>query len=203
VFVTGFDTVFNNFSFTDNVYNPATGGFTQQTVYIKTETYGVEVEGNVRPVRWFDFAASATFQKPEFGSFHITQNVSGAPVPFNFTGNRLLRVPETAFRVIPGFNLLENRLRVQFPIEYYGDRYADAGNTVKLPSYRVFNVGVRYDVNRQLTLHLNGDNLDNEIGLTEGNPRTGQFLSGDAGARFYLARPILGRNWRASVAYRF
>ena len=203
VFVTAFDTIFDNFSFTDNVYNPATGGFTQQTVFIKTETYGLEIEGSVRPTRWFDFAASATLQKPEFGSFHITQNVSGSPVAFNWTGNRLLRVPETALRVIPGFNFLENRLRVQLPLEYYGDRYADAANSVKLPSYRVFNVGVRYDVNRQLSLYFNGDNLDNEIGLTEGNPRSGQFLSGDAGSRFYLARPILGRNFRASLMYRF
>jgi outer membrane receptor protein involved in Fe transport len=124
-------------------------------------------------------------------------------VPFDFTGKRLLRVPEVAFRVIPGFNFLENRLRVQFPIEYYGDRYADAANTVKLPSYHVFNIGVRYDVNRRVSIHLNGENLDNEIGLTEGNPRSGQFFSGDAGARFYLARPILGRSFRGAIAYRF
>jgi outer membrane receptor protein involved in Fe transport len=203
VFVTAFRTNFDNFSFTDNVYNPATGGFTQQTIYVKTEATGVEVEGNVRPTRWFDFAATATYQKPEFGAFNITQNVNGAPVAFNFTGNQLLRVPELSFRVIPGFNLLGNRLRVQFPVEYYGDRFADAANSVKLPSYRVFNAAVRFDVNRQLSVHANVENIDNEIGLTEGNPRSGQFLSGDAGARYYLARPILGRNTRVAVTYRF
>lgn len=203
VFVTAFRTTFDNFSFTDNVYNPSTGGFTQRTVFIKTETDGVEVEGNIRPARWFDLAATATFQRPEFGDFNITQNVNGVPVAFNFTGNRLLRVPEISFRVIPGFNLLGNRLRLQFPIEYYGDRYADAANSVKLPSYRVFNAAIRYDVNRQFSVHVNAENLDNEIGLTEGNPRSGQFLSGDAGARYYLARPILGRNFRAAVTYRF
>jgi outer membrane receptor protein involved in Fe transport len=203
VFVTAFRTEFDNLGQTDNVYNPATGGFTQRTVFVGTKTDGLEIEGNVRPVRWFDFAASATFQKPEWRNFRITQNVNGQPVPFDFTGKRLLRVPEVAFRVIPGFNFLENRLRVQFPIEYYGDRYADAANTVKLPSYHVFNIGVRYDVNRRVSIHLNGENLDNEIGLTEGNPRSGQFFSGDAGARFYLARPILGRSFRGAIAYRF
>jgi outer membrane receptor protein involved in Fe transport len=203
VFVTGFRTTFDNFSITDTVYNPATGGFTQQTVYIKTKATGVEVEGNIRPVRWFDLGATATYQKPEFGRFHFTQNVNNVPVAFDFTGNRLLRVPDISFRVIPGFNLLGNRLRLQFPIEYYGPRYADTANTVKLPSYRVFNAGVRYDVTRQISLHLNAENLDNEIGLTEGNPRSGQFLSGDAGSRFYLARPILGRSFRGAMTYRF
>jgi hypothetical protein len=31
----------------------------------------------------------------------------------------------------------------------------------------------------------------------------GQFISGDAGARYYLARPILGTSWRAALTYRF
>jgi catecholate siderophore receptor len=203
VFVTAFRTTFDNFSFTDTVFNPATGGFTMQTVYIKTETDGLEIEGNVRPTRWFDVGVSATFQKPEFGNFNITQNVNGTPVAFNFTGNQLLRVPEVSFRVVPGFNLLNNRLRIQFPIEYYGDRFADAANSVSLPSYRVFNAGVRYDVTRQLSVYVNVENIDNEIGLTEGNPRSGQFLSGDAGARYYLARPILGRSVRGAVTFRF
>jgi hypothetical protein len=48
-----------------------------------------------------------------------------------------------------------------------------------------------------------GVNLTNEIGLTEGNPRAGQFISGDAGARYYLARPVLGQSWRAAVTMRF
>jgi DNA-binding NarL/FixJ family response regulator len=78
-----------------------------------------------------------------------------------------VRVPEMSVRVIPGFNLLGNRLRVQFPIEYYGDRYADAANSVKLPSYRVFNAALRFDLSRAVTFHVNVDNIDNEIGLTE------------------------------------
>ena len=67
----------------------------------------------------------------------------------------------------------------------------------------VFSAALRYDVNRAVTLHVNVDNIDNEIGLTEGNPRSGQFQSGDAGARYYIARPILGRSFRGAVTYRF
>ncbi len=203
VFVTAFRTTFDNFSFTDTVFDPNTGGFTMRTVFIKTETDGVEIEGNIRPAPWFDVSATATFQRAEFGDFRITQNVNGQPVPFDFTGNQLLRVPEISFRVVPGFNLLGTRLRIQFPIEYYSDRYADAANSVELPSYYVFNAALRYEINSQLTLHANIDNIDNSIGLTEGNPRSGQFQSGDAGARYYLARPILGRSYRAALTYRF
>jgi hypothetical protein len=55
----------------------------------------------------------------------------------------------------------------------------------------------------QISLYANGENLTNEIGLTEGNPRSGQFVSGEAGARYILARPILGRTLRAAITYRF
>ncbi len=42
--------------------------------------------------------------------------------------------PTTAAPAAGGrFNLLGNRLRVQLPVEYYGDRFADAANSVKLP----------------------------------------------------------------------
>jgi hypothetical protein len=54
-----------------------------------------------------------------------------------------------------------------------------------------------------MAVSLAGVNLTNVIGLTEGNPRAGQFVSGDAGARYYLARPILGTSWRAALTYRF
>ena len=144
-----------------------------------------------------------TYSKGSGGDFRFTQVVNNTPVPLDFTGNQLVRVPEISFRVIPGFNLLGNRLRVQFPIEYYGDRFADAANSVKLPSYRVFSAALRFDLSRALTFHVNVDNIDNEIGLTEGNPRTGQFQSGDAGARYYIARPILGRSYRAALTYHF
>ena len=203
VFLTAFRTEYKNFGFGDTTFDPATGGFTMRTLYTSTKAKGFELEGNIRPVQWFDMNASATWQEPEFGDFRFTQLVNNAPVALNFTGNRLVRVPEVSLRVIPGFNLLGNRLRLQFPVEYYGDRYADAANSVKLPSYRVFSAALRYDLNRAITLHVNVDNIDNEIGLTEGNPRTGQFLSGDAGARYYIARPILGRSYRGAVTYRF
>jgi len=37
----------------------------------------------------------------------------------------------------------------------------------------------------------------------EGDPRAGPFISGEAGARYYLARPELGRAFRVAVLYRF
>jgi catecholate siderophore receptor len=203
LFATMFYTKYNNFGFSELVFDQATGGFVSRTEYTTTKTYGLEFEGTWRALDWFDLSASATWQQPEFGDFKVTQLSNGVPVVADYTGNQLLRVPEVSLRVIPGFNLMGKKLRLQFPVEYYGDRYSDAANTVKLPGYLVFNGSLRYDINRSFTLYVNVDNIDNEIGLTEGNPRTGQFQSGDAGARYFIARPILGRSYRAALTYRF
>jgi hypothetical protein len=67
----------------------------------------------------------------------------------------------------------------------------------------VVNLNLRWNVTDSVAFSVAGANLTNEIGLTEGNPRAGQFISGDAGARYYLARPVLGQSWRAAVTVRF
>lgn len=72
-----------------------------------------------------------------------------------------------------------------------------------IPDYFLLNAQVRFNVTDAVTIYGYATNLTNEIGLTEGNPRAGQFISGEANAQFYLARPELGRTFRAAVLYRF
>ena len=203
LFLTGFYTKFSGVRFTDTRFDPVTGAITMITEFADTATRGIEAEGVVRPVKFFDVTFNATYQDAKFKNFEFTERVSGAPVERNFNGNQLLRIPEFSARVIPGLNLLDGRLRVQTAVEYYGKRYADAANLVRLPPYTVVNASIRLAVADNVELFAFGDNLTNTIGLTEGNPRAGQFVSGDANAEFFLARPIFGRNFRASALFRF
>lgn len=53
-------------------------------------------------------------------------------------------------------------------------------------------------MNRALSFAVTADNLTDEVGLTEGDPRQ---LGG--GSQVVNARPILGRSFRFSAAYRF
>ncbi len=202
-FATAFYTEYKNLGFTESVFDPVSGGYSNRTAYTNTKAYGLELETLFRPTAWFDLNATATVQQPEYGDFRFTQLVNGQPTEIDYTGNQLVRVPKLSLRVIPGFNLMDGRLRLQLPIEHYGRRYSDAANSVSLPSYTVLNANARFDLSPRVSLYLYADNLTNEIGLTEGNPRTGQFQSGDAGARYYFARPILGRSYRAAVMVRF
>lgn len=42
---------------------------------------------------------------------------------------------------------------------YVGKRFVDDGNTLELPSHTVYDAMIRYDVNKNLALQLNGNNL--------------------------------------------
>ncbi len=202
-YATAFLTDFDSFSIGNFLFDPATGGFTQQTVFTDTRAYGVEFEGVVRPARWFDFTLNATWQDPTFRNLRFNELQGTTLVPRDYSGNQLLRVPRVALRATPAVTLLGERLRVQADVEHYTKRFSDAANTTRLPAYTVLNASARYNLTDRVTLWAYGDNLTNTIGLTEGNPRAGELTSGQANDLLFIGRPIVGRNVRFAVDVRF
>lgn len=198
-FATAFWTKYDNVAFTNNVFD-LNGGQTTQSLYANTKTLGLELEGTVRPLDWFDVSFTATVQDPQYKGLRYTDS-SGNQQDYN--DNQLIRVPKTSLRLVPGLNLLGDRLRLQASYEYEGARYVDIANSVRLPSYRTVNFSARYDIDDRLSVYGYVDNLNNSLGLTEGNPRAGEIENGDAGANTFIARPLLGRNYRLALMYRF
>lgn len=204
LYLTLFDTEYHNYGVGEFVYNNATATYVSKQFYGDTRDYGVEVDGDFRPVSWFSLPFTGTFQDPTFTNLKYTSSVTnGVPTVLNYDGNQLLRIPKYSFSASPTLHLIDNRLLSSVTVEYYSDRYADAANTQLLPAYTVVDMSVRYNISNDLTFYLSGYNLTDAIGLTEGNPRSGEVLSTQAGAPVYLARPIVGRTFRMSLLYRF
>jgi outer membrane receptor protein involved in Fe transport len=203
LFATLFVTEFENVEFTNSVIDPVTGSLTEQREFASTETLGIEFEGFWTPADLFELSATFTWQDAEFKNFAFSELQDGVLTPVDFSGNQPIRIPELAASIRPTLVFLDGSLRIYAESQYYSKRYGDAANTVELPDYTVINAGATYFLNDAMEITVSGHNLDNEIGLTEGNPRAGQFTSGDAGNVFFLARPIFGRSVRASFAYRF
>lgn len=203
LFATAFYTRYDNVGFSNYRFDPVTGASSTEQGYASTRTYGLELESGWYPADWFDLHLTATLQDPEYKDLQYTENTPNGPVLRDFVGNRLIRVPETSLRVVPAVNLLDGRLRMQVAWEYQGNRFVDTANTVRLPSYDVFNASASFEVTPQFTLYGYIDNLGNSLGLTEGNPRAGELASGDAGANTFIARPVLGRAFRFAAMYRF
>jgi outer membrane receptor protein involved in Fe transport len=203
LYLTGFNTDYSSYAIGNYTFNPITGIITQSTQYADTRTYGVEVETVVRPVHWFDLALEGTFQQPKFRNLKYSEVVNGALVARDYDGHQLLRVPKVSLRATPEVNLFNDRFHAQMDVEHYGSRYADAANTQKLPAYTVINASVRFALTPKVTLYAYGDNLNNSLGLTEGNPRSGELTSGQASDQFFIGRPILGRSFRFAAMYQF
>lgn len=198
-YATGFWTKYNNVGFTNYVFN-LNGPTTSQSLYANTRTYGVELEGTLRPTSWFDLSWTGTLEDPRYKGLTYTDSSNHV---HDYDGKRLIRVPTVSFRIVPGLSLFGDRLRVQASYEYEGARYVDTANSVRLPAYATVNLSARAQVTPQLTVYGYIDNLNNSLGLTEGNPRAGELQNADAGANTFIARPLIGRNFRAAVMYRF
>lgn len=200
VYATGFWTKYHNVSFTNYRFDLDTGASVTEALYADTQTFGLELEGTVRPASWFDLSATATLQDPRYKGLTY---VDSSGKTNDYDGNRLIRIPTVSLRFVPGFNLLDGRLRVQGSWEYEGARFVDTANSVRLPAYATVNLSARFNISQNLTVYGYIDNVNNSLGLTEGNPRAGELQSGDAGANTFIARPLIGRNYRAALMYRF
>jgi len=203
-YATAFWTKYNNVGFQNYVFNAGTSTVvTSQNLYADTRTYGLELEGGLFPVEWFDLTLNSTLENPRYDNLNYIDNVAGQPVLRVYGGNQLIRVPKVSIRIVPGFNLFGQRLRVQAAWEWEGARYVDTANSVVLPHYDVLNLSARLAVTDRFDIYGYVDNVTNSFGLTEGNPRQGEVQSTDAGANTFIARPILGRDFRLSMMYRF
>jgi len=219
-YLTGFYSKFDSQSFSETRFDQATNSFISTTQFGASRAFGFELEATVRPVAWFDTQFAATVQDSEVKDLVFNQQVAKVggvcPLPsdtptsgtgclraFNFDGHQQIRTPKVSLRVTPGLNLMDGRLRIEGDVQYFGKRFSDLANVTVIPDYTLINAQVRFNLNDHVSFYAYGTNLTNEIGLTEGNPRAGQFISGEANAQFYLARPELGRAFRAAVLYRF
>lgn len=200
LYATGFWTKYNNVSFTNYRFDLNTGASVTEALYADTQTFGLELEGTLRPVRWFDLSGTATLQSPKYKGLTYVDATGKA---FDYDGNQLIRIPTVSLRIVPGFNLLDGRVRFQASWEYEGARFVDTANSVRLPAYATVNLSARFDVSKRLSVYGYVDNLNNSLGLTEGNPRAGEIQNGDAGANTFIARPLIGRNFRAALMYKF
>ncbi|WP_150126078.1 TonB-dependent receptor [Brevundimonas sp. LM2] len=160
------------------------------------ETTGLELEGRVRPTDAFTVAFSGTWLDATYQDFFANGGTQ------DLTGNRVQRQPEWQGRITPSYVLPlgdAGQLTLYTTVAYTGDRFSDVQNQQTLPAFYKWDVGVTWDINERIQVQLTGDNLSDEIGLTEGNPRT----LGAQGSGVILARPILGRSFRIGVGYRF
>ena len=194
LFASVFYSRLDNVIFNDEVLDPG-GNLVPRNGAANTETPGAEVEVVYRASALWLLEGMLTLQRAEYLQF---EQQTGGDVPLDFAGNRVRRIPDVLVTFRPTFQL--GRFKAILDWTYVGERYSDDANTVTLPAYDTVDLALIY-TRRRTTYALHATNLFNTIGLTEGNPRSGQVVGNLSDV--YLARPILGRAVRVSVGYRF
>jgi iron complex outermembrane receptor protein len=155
---------------------------------------GAEFELALRPLAGLQLQLTGDWQD----STYKDAPASNGQVSIN--GNQVQRQPKFQYRFTPSYRLPigEYALRFYGTYAHVGARWADQQNTQYLPAYNTLDLGVLAELSEKLELRLTGTNINNELGLTEGNSR---LVGGGAGP--IIARPIFGRTWEASLNYRF
>lgn len=158
------------------------------TIIGDSSAHGIEVETVIQPIEPLRLALSGTWQDAKFDNFGAS------------SGKRIARQPELQLRFAPSFDFIFSggTATAYGAATYVGDRFADPENLQPTPSYTRYDLGVIVDLSSGLNLQVSGDNVTDELALTEGNP---QIIGAQTGTIF--ARPILGRSVKFSVGYRF
>ncbi len=148
------------------------------------EAYGVEFDAAYYANNGFSITLNATVQQTE-----ITES------PDN-NGNEAQRQPGWQIRLTPSYDFMIDDIEstIYANIFAVGDRFGDNGNQVVLEGYKQIDLGLNVFLSENLELQLNLQNLTDEDGLTEGDPRNPSSPNG---------RYILPRNATFSVSYRF
>lgn len=155
---------------------------------------GVEFDVTVRPIQNLQIALTGDYQDSKYKDFPV-----GSTAGTN--GNRVQRQPKLQARLTPTYRIPTSWGSVKLHATYthIGDRWSDTQNLQLLPGYHTVDAGLLVAVGDKVEFRLTGSNLTNEFGLTEGNAR----IIGTGGTGVVFGRPIFGRNYEASLLYRF
>jgi outer membrane receptor protein involved in Fe transport len=172
---------------------------------------GVRVVGSVNPLATssnqalaaFKITVNGIYEKAHYKDFKgcfVYQDINGNTVCGSINGQQLARLPDLQFRVTPSDTQLFNwgTLSEQVTYEHIGQHYQDNTGLLPLHNYYDLAAGIDARIGETWEVRLLGSNLNNQIGLTEGNARFGgNTVQNNVG----MGRSIQGREVNLTIKY--
>jgi outer membrane receptor protein involved in Fe transport len=177
------------------------GDGTQVIATYGTSAWGLDFQADWFPLEHLSLGITGDWQHSVYTHFSSFAALGGAP-GFDNDGNILQRQPSLQLRFTPEYTLAVpwGELQVFATVSHIDRRYSDTENTQVLPPYTTLDAGVVDAIGAHLQLRLQGTNLTNALGLTEGNSRA---LTSGISTGLEMARPIFGREVQAQLKYLF
>ncbi|HVS75336.1 MAG TPA: TonB-dependent receptor, partial [Steroidobacteraceae bacterium] len=177
------------------------GNGTQVIASYGATAWGLDFQADWFPLERLSLGLTGDWQHSvytHFSSFAGQGGTSG----FDNDGNILQRQPRLQLRLTPQYTIPTSwgEISVFATVSYVDLRYSDPENTQVLPAYTTLDAGIVTSVGPHLEVRVQGTNLTDALGLTEGNSRS---LTSGIATGVEMARPIFGREVRAQLRYSF
>jgi len=166
----------------------------QITAVYGAQSWVANVEARWEPISHLSFDLSGDWQRALYAHNPL------------FDGLTLARQPRLQFRFTPAYELPKMdwaTVRVFMTYTHVGLRYGDNTNQQVLPSYYTLDAGIVSELGEHFEVRLQGSNLTNQLGLTEGNARIALGSGSGIANNFEMGRPIFGRELNVQLRYKF
>ena len=169
-----------------------------------TATYGAvstgtDFEARYEPIEHLTFDLSGDWQHATYSAYN--SNTAGG----DYTGLTLQRQPRLQFRITPAYEFPMDWGGLRFFATYthVGLRYSDIANEQVLPAYYTLDAGAVAEIGHNFEIRVQGSNLTNQLGLTEGNNRVALGTGSGITDNIEMVRPIFGREVNIQLRYKF
>jgi outer membrane receptor protein involved in Fe transport len=169
-------------------------------------THGLDFNGTWSPIENLHLKLVADYMDGHYTHNDSCQpfvDINGNPQCVRIDGAPLQRQPKFRYLFMPSYVLPTSwgNITGYLTYEYAGQRYEDQTGLQPLGKFHTLGAGVMVDYGPNWQFRLQGTNLTNAIGLTEGNARFAGINAGIGGV--ILARPLTGREVSFQAKYLF
>ena len=163
-------------------------------------SWGSDFQAEWFPLERLSLGLTGDWQRSVYT--HFSSFAGGGAEAFDNDDNILQRQPRLQLRFTPSYEVPTawGRFQVFATVSYIDLRYSDPENTQVLPAFTTLDAGIVGNFGEHLEVRLQGTNLSDTLGLTEGNSRS---LTAGISTGFEMARPIFGREIQGQVKYYF
>lgn len=169
-------------------------------------THGLDFNGTWSPIENLHLKLVADYMDGHYTHHNACStfvDINGNTQCVSFDGKPLQRQPKVRYLFMPSYTLPMSWGSVTgfLTYEYAGQRYEDQTGLQPLGNFHTLGAGIMADYGENWQFRLQGTNLTNAIGLTEGNARFAGVNAGIGGV--LMARPLTGREVFFQAKYRF